>query len=105
VERKKHETQKSFKMTRTVFLAMFFVGLAHGLTIMPPTTKIAEHLPLAKQAMEYFDKSSDPFHAVQTSIDLLVEAGFEELEDIRPYAGKILPGMHEIKVLFSLCCG
>ncbi|KAL3922002.1 MAG: hypothetical protein SGILL_002443, partial [Bacillariaceae sp.] len=32
-------------------------------------------------AMEYFDKSTDPFHAVQTSIDLLQQAGFEELKD------------------------
>jgi aspartyl aminopeptidase len=76
-------------------ISLLLVGLCHGLTIMPPMTKTAEHLPLAKQAMEYFDKSSDPFHAVQTSIDMLVQAGFEELDDIEPYAGKIQPGTSE----------
>eukprot|EP00546_Thalassionema_frauenfeldii_P012114 CAMPEP_0178918092 /NCGR_PEP_ID=MMETSP0786-20121207/13630_1 /TAXON_ID=186022 /ORGANISM="Thalassionema frauenfeldii, Strain CCMP 1798" /LENGTH=492 /DNA_ID=CAMNT_0020591755 /DNA_START=168 /DNA_END=1646 /DNA_ORIENTATION=+ len=59
---------------------------------MPPTTKTAEHLPLAHLAMDYFDKSSDPFHAVQTSIDLLEKAGFEELDDVGAYKGKIQPG-------------
>eukprot|EP00533_Pseudo-nitzschia_delicatissima_P002371 CAMPEP_0116084022 /NCGR_PEP_ID=MMETSP0327-20121206/3582_1 /TAXON_ID=44447 /ORGANISM="Pseudo-nitzschia delicatissima, Strain B596" /LENGTH=496 /DNA_ID=CAMNT_0003574943 /DNA_START=197 /DNA_END=1687 /DNA_ORIENTATION=+ len=44
-------------------------------------TTTGEHLPLARKAMEYFDRSSDPFHAVQTSIDLLKEAGFEELDE------------------------
>ena len=77
-----------------LFVMLFTIGLVSGLTIMPPTTKTAEHLPLAKLAMDYFDKSSDPFHAVQTSIDLLVEAGFEELDDIGPYKGKIAPGMY-----------
>jgi len=31
--------------------------------------------------MDYFDQSSDPFLAVKTSIDLLEEAGFEELDE------------------------
>ena len=48
---------------------------------MPPMTTTGEHLPLAKKAMDFFDRSSDPFHAVQTSIDLLKEAGFEELDE------------------------
>ena len=48
---------------------------------MPPMTTTTDHLPLARSAMEYFDQSSDPFHAVQTSIDLLKEAGFEELDE------------------------
>ena len=42
--------------------------------------------------MEYFDKSADPFHAVQSSIDMLIKAGFEQLEDVEPYAGKLKPG-------------
>lgn len=48
---------------------------------MPPMTTTGEHLPLARKAMDYFDDSSDPFHAVQTSIDLLKEAGFKELDE------------------------
>ena len=67
---------------------------AHGLaTSMPPlTSKTAEHLPLAKKAMAYFDQSPDPFHAVQTSIDRLTSAGFEELPDGASYKGKVVPG-------------
>jgi aspartyl aminopeptidase len=54
----------------------------HALSVpLPPMTTTAEHLPLARRAMEYFDKSTDPFHAVQTSIDLLKEAGFQELDE------------------------
>jgi len=48
---------------------------------MPPMTTTGEHLPLARRAMDYFDDSPDPFHAVQTSINLLKEAGFTELDE------------------------
>lgn len=67
---------------------------AHGLaTSMPPlTSKTADHLPLARKAMNYFDQSPDPFHAVQTSIDRLASAGFEELPDGASYKGKVIPG-------------
>ena len=51
---------------------------------MPPMTTTGEHLPLARKAMDYFDDSSDPFHAVQTSIALLKEAGFTELDESGP---------------------
>jgi aspartyl aminopeptidase len=60
---------------------------------MPPlTARIADHLPLARKAMDYIDSSPDPFFAVQTSIDLLTSAGFEELPDGVPYRGKVVPG-------------
>lgn len=59
---------------------------------MPPLTTTTKHLPLAKKAMNYIDKSPDPFHAVQTSIDMLTAAGFEELDDAVPYSGKLVPG-------------
>jgi len=51
-------------------------------------------LPLAHQAMAYLDSSTDPFHAVQTSIDLLKQAGFRALDEAMPYspAGTIQPG-------------
>lgn len=48
---------------------------------MPPMVTTGDHLPLARKAMNYFDHSPDPFHAVQTSIDLLKEAGFQELDE------------------------
>lgn len=67
---------------------------AYGLaSSMPPlTSRTAEHLPLAKKAMDYFDQSPDPFHAVQTSIDRLASAGFEELPDGANYKEKVVPG-------------
>ena len=67
-------------------------------------TKTAEHLPLARKAMDYFDSSPDPFHAVQTSIDLLVEAGFTEIQDVDPYKGKIEPGKKECLSRGCLSC-
>lgn len=39
------------------------------------------NISLAKEAMNYFDSSPDPFHAVQTSIGMLEAAGFTELSD------------------------
>jgi aspartyl aminopeptidase len=68
------------------------IGPALALTVMPPIFKTAEHLPLARKAMEFLDNSPDPFHVVQTAIDLLVGAGFEEVEDIEPNSEKIRPG-------------
>ena len=62
---------------------------------VPPLAKTAEHLPLARQAMAYLDASTDPFHAVQTSVDLLETAGFEALDDAdaaSSYTHKIRPG-------------
>jgi Aminopeptidase I zinc metalloprotease (M18) len=41
------------------------------------STMMQKYMPLAQKAMEYLDASSDPFHAVQTSVDLLKAAGFE----------------------------
>jgi aspartyl aminopeptidase len=69
-----------------------FWGLSHALTVMPPKAKVSEHIPLAKKAMEFLDNSPDPFHAVQTAIDLLEDAGFTELQDIEPSTRKVQPG-------------
>ena len=68
------------------------VALAAG--SMPPFTSsyTADHLPLAKEAMTYFDASSDPFHAVQTSVEMLNDAGFVQLADAEPYQGNLQPG-------------
>ena len=77
---------------RVLFLVPILLDLAQALTSMPLLSNPAEHLPLAYKAMQYFDKSSDPFLAVQTSKDMLLEAGFEELDDLQPYTGKIVPG-------------
>lgn len=56
----------------------FAKGLA---TPHHPLARTTEHLPLAHQAMEYINQSTDPFHAVQTSIAALQKAGFTELEE------------------------
>eukprot|EP00978_Attheya_sp_CCMP212_P017423 scaffold46385_cov50-Attheya_sp.AAC.2 len=62
-------------------------------TNMPPLAKSSAHdLPLARQAMHFFDSSPDPFHAVQTSVDMLENAGFQELPEREPYADKLVPG-------------
>jgi len=42
--------------------------------------------------MSYFDTSPDPFHAVQTSSEMLNEAGFMELKEEEPYADIVKPG-------------
>jgi aspartyl aminopeptidase len=43
--------------------------------------------------MAFFDSSSDPFHAVHTSAQMLIDCGFEELaDDVEPYRGKLQPG-------------
>ena len=77
---------------RFLCLVPMLLGLVQALTVMPPLSKTAEHLPLAYKAMEFFDRSSDPFLAVQTSKDMLLDAGFEELDDMEPYTGKVVPG-------------
>ena len=65
---------------------------------LPPLTqtqtRMEPYLPLARQAMAYFDASTDPFHAVQASIDLLQKAGFQPLNEATPYSGVgvIVPG-------------
>jgi aspartyl aminopeptidase len=63
-----------------------------ALVSMPPLAKTGEHLELARKAMHYFDMSSDPFHAVQISVDLLEQAGFEHLPDGQPYKGRVQAG-------------
>lgn len=78
--------------TATNFHPLMVCGLAASGSMPPLTTKTADHLPLAKKAMDYIDASPDPFHAVQTSIDLLTKAGFEELPDGVSYRGKVVPG-------------
>lgn len=61
---------------------------------MPPITSpfMKDHIPLAKKAMEYFDASPDPFHAVQTSSDMLKAAGFQELDSMEPYSKQLKRG-------------
>lgn len=53
-----------------------------GLSIaMPPMAKTTDHLPLAYEAMSYFDSGTDPFHVVKTTTDMLDQAGFTELKE------------------------
>lgn len=56
-------------------------ALSSPISFPPLSTKVADHLPLARRAMDYFDKSTDPFLAVQTSIDMLEQAGFQDLDN------------------------
>eukprot|EP00592_Proboscia_alata_P017128 CAMPEP_0194394480 /NCGR_PEP_ID=MMETSP0174-20130528/123878_1 /TAXON_ID=216777 /ORGANISM="Proboscia alata, Strain PI-D3" /LENGTH=488 /DNA_ID=CAMNT_0039190279 /DNA_START=21 /DNA_END=1487 /DNA_ORIENTATION=- len=59
---------------------------------LPPLINMKEHIPIAKRAMEYFDKSPDPFHVVQASTDMLEKAGFIEIDKVSPYKGLLQPG-------------
>ena len=67
--------------------------VVHGLSLsLPPLTVSKEHIPLAREALGYFDASPDPFHAVQSSADMLSAVGFEELDEQKPYTTQIQPG-------------
>eukprot|EP00957_Ditylum_brightwellii_P091897 6997184-Ditylum_brightwellii.AAC.1 len=75
----------------TIFLATSVNAISKNAE-MPLLTSLADDIPLAKKAMSFIDASPDPYHAVQTSVNMLEEAGFEELSDFQPYFGKIRPG-------------
>jgi aspartyl aminopeptidase len=90
--RRSRSSKSGMKIVSVTLVLMMAVRLASALTSMPPLSKQAQHLPLAQKAMDYFDASTDPFHAVQSSVDLLTAAGFEELNDRIPYTGQLAPG-------------
>ena len=95
LSRKRHYPfTMTMKMRFLLFTLVALPALASALAArnMPPLTTTSEHLPLATKAMEFLDKSPDPFHAVQTSVDMLTAAGFEELQDTQTYTGKVKPG-------------
>lgn len=74
---------------RSLLVVLLLSGSVRALSSsLPPLARTAEHLPLANEALSYLDESTDPFHAVQTSIDLLEKAGFVSLDD----GGDISPG-------------
>jgi len=58
------------------------VALSSGMSYFAPlNNKISKHIPLAKKAMKYLDESTDPFHAVESSIVRLKEDNFIELDE------------------------
>jgi len=59
---------------------------------MPPMGFSTETHSLAQSAMRYIDKSPDPFHAVQTSIEMLKDADFTEIKDYVPFKDQIKRG-------------
>mmetsp|Transcript_3175 Transcript_3175/g.4818 ORF Transcript_3175/g.4818 Transcript_3175/m.4818 type:complete len:548 (-) Transcript_3175:180-1823(-) len=71
--------------------ATFVVGLAATSSKFGPlNTKVSEHLPLARKLMTYLDKSTDPFHAVEASIERLKEVNYVELDEREPFV--VQPG-------------
>mmetsp|Transcript_25047 Transcript_25047/g.28078 ORF Transcript_25047/g.28078 Transcript_25047/m.28078 type:complete len:85 (+) Transcript_25047:104-358(+) len=68
-----------FTYQRLFRIILLFLGSNGGLRCcqalssitMPPLTTIGDHTLLARKAMDYFDQSTDPFHAVKTSVDLV----------------------------------
>lgn len=63
-------------------------------TPLPPLTTPhpTHHLPLAQKAMTFFDASPDPFHAVQTCIQTLQDAGYIPLDMERPFQEQLVKG-------------
>jgi aspartyl aminopeptidase len=66
------------------------IGSSSTINSMPPIAGISyynnvndinNYLPRAQKALKYFDDSTDPFHAVQTSINLLKQVGFVEIDE------------------------
>lgn len=55
-------------------------------------SNFAEYEPFAKKACEFLTASPDPFHAVQSSILVLQEAGFEQLRKRESFRGKLVAG-------------
>ena len=64
-------------------LLTLFPSVSALATPLPPigTPTVQDALPLAHKAMRYLDASTDPYHAVKTSAEMLELAGFEELND------------------------
>lgn len=79
-------------LTLVIATVSIVVPSVEALATLPPLTKYAQYLPLAKEALAYFDASPDPFHCVETSASLLSEAGFVELDEKAPYSSKLEPG-------------
>ncbi|KAL7490051.1 hypothetical protein ACHAW6_016119 [Cyclotella cf. meneghiniana] len=64
-------------------------------TLPPLSTHYERHLPLATDAMAFFDSSPDPFHAVRSASSALESAGFVEWndrDDREESSIKIVPG-------------
>lgn len=82
------------------FQASAVRAFSMSMSSMPPLSAgtggkgqhIQSHIPLAQKAMKYFDSSPDPFHAVQTSVDMLEEAGFVQLDTDAPYKNQLKAG-------------
>eukprot|EP00934_Nitzschia_sp_Nitz4_P008978 Nitzschia sp. Nitz4//scaffold30_size153850//18028//20059//NITZ4_002760-RA/size153850-augustus-gene-0.49-mRNA-1//1//CDS//3329547208//8968//frame0 len=68
------------------------VPLVGGVTPFLSRATTNEQHALAQQAMEFLDQSPDPFHAVQSSIDVLEQAGFQPLHDFNPAKGSLKAG-------------
>ena len=67
------------------------LGAGRAIT-MPPLPSIGEHLPLARECMDYLDACPDPYHVVQTSAGILADYGFVELDEAAPWSAQIAPG-------------
>jgi aspartyl aminopeptidase len=90
-----------------LFLPCWTVVSALASPSLPPIIPtLQDSLPLAKQAVEYFDQGTDPFHAVQASKELLEKAGFVESSvttELQP-GGKYYYTKHQ-STLVAFCVG
>ncbi|GKY94490.1 hypothetical protein MPSEU_000414900 [Mayamaea pseudoterrestris] len=72
-------------------MSSFLSSCCHAFAAQPPLHPVSPmQTELARKAMKFIDASPDPFHAVQTSIQLLKQAGFVQLKG--PYKNLIKAG-------------
>lgn len=91
---------------KVVLLLLLLQGVTRALTISPIVSQsalhYARHIPLAREVIAYLDNSPDPFHAVQSSIEILKQAGFQEVVKLDPTSGTLQPGKKEQVIIASL---
>lgn len=87
-----HNSHMKLQFLFPVMVALANQTSAFSAKATPTSSLMKEYIPMAQKAMEYFDSSPDPFHAVKTSADLLQAAGFEELDTMKPYKNQLKQG-------------
>lgn len=95
------DSYENMKLSSNLLLPLLTVALTkqtssvRAFSALPPLTppaQLKEQIPLAQKAMQYFDASPDPFHAVQASVERLEAAGFSQLESDTSYKSQLQQG-------------
>jgi len=67
-------------------------GIINADTFNDVTKEFQDTISFVKKACEFLTKSTDPFLAVKTCSEQLLENGFVKLSKREPFAGKLVPG-------------